>query len=206
MKTVPFRIIPAFILGILLIASAGCATSAPSRFYTLNSLAVPATLPPATSAEKKHVIAVVPVAVPEYLDRPQIVTRSGKNELKLSEFNRWAGSFNADVTRVLVENLSVLLAREPLTVLRWVPAEQALLPVKYRIGVQLTGFDGSPGGTVLLRAQWTLFGENGRKAIFLGESNITEQTGGQEYEDLVDAMSRALESLSRDIAAAIISR
>ena len=35
-------------------------------------------------------ITLVSVAVPHYLKRPQIVTRSNKNELESAEFHQWA--------------------------------------------------------------------------------------------------------------------
>ena len=64
------------------------------------------------------VVAVGPVAIPDYLDRPQILTRSGPSELQLAEFERWAGSLEKDVSRVLAENLSTLLEKDHVIVLR----------------------------------------------------------------------------------------
>ncbi len=61
----------------LAIITAGCATSPPARFYTLNGIDKPEHAPPTTTG-KEETIGVGPVSIPAYLDRPQIVTLSGK--------------------------------------------------------------------------------------------------------------------------------
>lgn len=55
----------------------------------------------------------------------------------------------------------------------------------------------------MLRARYTIYGADGRKVVSVGESTVREQAGGPDYESLVAAMSRALATLSREIAAAI---
>ncbi|MCB1821939.1 MAG: membrane integrity-associated transporter subunit PqiC, partial [Candidatus Competibacteraceae bacterium] len=75
---------------------AGCGSTPPTAFYTLSPLS--ASLPTAqTSASRSDVtIGVGPVTVPEFLDRPQIVTRTTANRLDVDEFHRWGGSLQED--------------------------------------------------------------------------------------------------------------
>jgi uncharacterized lipoprotein YmbA len=76
----------------------GACASTPSRFYLLNALATPETIPsPATS--QGPVIGVGPITMPRYVDRPQIVTRVGRNQLALGEFDRWAEPLQNNVSR-----------------------------------------------------------------------------------------------------------
>jgi uncharacterized lipoprotein YmbA len=196
-----FRGIAASVLLFSLIAAGGCA-STPARFYTLNSLITTETPVKNVSDKGSFITVIGPVTLPGYLDRPQVVVRSGQNELKLSEYDRWAGPLESDISRVLVENLSALLVNDHATVLRWEPSVQALVPVKYRVSVALTRFEGAPGGSVLLKAQWSIFSQD-RRLLLTKESGITEQVNGNSYDSLVAAMSKALESLSRDIAGAV---
>ena len=63
----------AFCLGL------GACASTPSRFYILNTIPASETIP-ATAAERGPVIGVGSVTFPKYLDRPQIVTRAGRNQ------------------------------------------------------------------------------------------------------------------------------
>lgn len=113
------KITLAVLLWIGLFAMGGCASSKQARFYTLSPMSAPGDLPKRVPAEQRMAVAIGPVAIPDYLNRPQIVSRSGPRELKLAEFERWAGSLEEDISRVVAENLSVLLAPDNVTVLRW---------------------------------------------------------------------------------------
>jgi hypothetical protein len=158
-----------------------------------------ATVTHGVSSEQSPIIAVGPVRIPDYLDRPQIVTRSGKNELNLSEFNRWAGSLGDDVNRVLVEDISSLLPADRFFVVRWTPYLASQVPVSYNVELHVDRFEGTLGDSVLLRAQWAVLGK-GKRLLLKKESRISEQMNGSSYDALVAAMSSALERLSRDIA------
>jgi uncharacterized lipoprotein YmbA len=192
----------AVFLWICLLGLGGCAGTKPAKFYTLNSLSAPGERSGAVSAERGIAVAVGPVAIPDYLDRPQILTRSGPRELKLAEFDRWAGSLEQDVSRVLTENLSGLLAPDNVTVLRW-GGDAYPFPAKYRVGVDMTRFEGTIGESVILAARWSVSREEDRKILSAHESIVKERVEGQDYDALVEAMSRALTGLSREIAAAI---
>ena len=48
-------------------------------------------------------IGVGPVTVPDYLDRPQIATRSSSSSLQFSEFDRWAEPLEKNLMRVLAD-------------------------------------------------------------------------------------------------------
>ena len=87
------------LLVIATLALAACATSPPSRFYTLSGPPAPAA--PATTLS----IAVGPVAIPAVVDRPEIVVSVGENEVWLDEFNRWASP--------LAEAIALSRRREP---------------------------------------------------------------------------------------------
>ena len=54
-----------------------------------------------------------------------------------------------------------------------------------------------------LIVRWSLFGGKQKKLMGVKRSSIREPTRGAGYEDLVAAQSRALATLSREIAAAI---
>jgi uncharacterized lipoprotein YmbA len=142
---------------------------------------------------------VGPIKFPEYLDRQEIVTRSSSNKITLSDFDLWAGSLAEDFSRVLVENLSVLLSTE--SVILYPRLRPGL--ARYQILVDVLRFDGSPGGDVSLIARWAILEGKERKVASMRKSTITESSGGKGYEAVVAANSRALEKLSREIADAI---
>jgi len=72
----------------------GCASTEPSRFYILHSLSGSEAETQIAAAENGVAIGIGPIELPEYLDRPQIVTRLSKNELQLAEFDQWVEPLN----------------------------------------------------------------------------------------------------------------
>jgi uncharacterized lipoprotein YmbA len=63
--------------------------------------------------------------------------------------------------------------------------------------------DGSLGGNVSLEAWWMVFSGDGKRMLVSKKSTFTEAVGGQDYKSLVSAQSRALGTLSREIAEVI---
>jgi uncharacterized lipoprotein YmbA len=139
------------------------------------------------------------MAIPETIDRPQIVTRSGPNRLRVDEFHRWAGSLREDFLRVLSANLSILLKTNRVTTHPW---EDYFQPT-YRIVLDVHQFDGSPGQQVTLQVTWTITGQDGRNALLVRKSNMTQPVSAKDYDTFVAAKSRILASFSREIATEI---
>ena len=69
--------------------------------------------------------------------------------------------------------------------------------------MELLRLDGSLGGNVSLDAWWIVFSGDGKKILASKRSTLTEAVGGKDYKSLVGAQSRALGTLSRQIAEAI---
>jgi hypothetical protein len=187
---------------VLLLALAVCFSacggkSATSQFYVLSPLPQPG-----LSAGEGMTIGVFPVSMPDYLDRPQIVTRVSDNEIKLDEFSRWAEPLKDSFTRALVQNLSTLL--NTAKVVR--TTRSAGVPMALQVGVEVVQFDGTLGGQVVLIVQWGVFEADGKKLLMGKRSSFKEPTGAATYEALVAAESRAVAALSREIAEAIKTR
>jgi len=202
----PFRRTFVPLLAVYLATLVGCATTTPSRFYTLTPMKSADGSSTAAPFDQGALLAVGPVRLPEYLDRPQIATRSEGNEVRLHETERWAGSLQEDVSRVLIENLSALLAGKRVAVVRWSSAMQTMAPFRNRLAIEILRFEGPVGGTVVLKARYALLGPDGRAVISTGESTVREPAGGSDYESLTAAMSRALAAFSREVAAAVPAR
>jgi uncharacterized protein len=188
------------------LVAAGCASTLPSKFYTLTPLKAVDATAGVTPVGEGDVLAVGPVRLPDYLDRPQIMTRSEGNEIRMAETERWAGSLQEDVSRVLVENLSALLAGKRVAAVRWSSVMQTMAPFRTRLAVEILRFEGTVGGTVVLKARYALLGPDGKNVISAGESIVREPAGGGDYEALAAAMSRALAVFSKEVAAAVPAR
>ena len=184
--------------GLALVSAGACSIkseTAPSRFYMLRALPTDASSS-ATQGAGGPVLVLGPVTIAAYLDRPQIVTRGSGREVKLSEFERWAEPLKDDVEAVMANNLSVLVPTERISVY------PAMLPpdVDLRIAVEVLRFDGSLGGEAVLEARWSLIVSDTDEPILTKRSRFEQATGGPGYDAFVEALNRALEALSREVA------
>jgi len=173
----------------------GCAQSPEARFYTLTPLAQQEVQaqPAATSAVS---VNIMPVEIPDYLNRPQIVTRSGQNELQLAEFDRWAGSLPDNIAEVMAENLSQLLASDKVLARSWGRYEKT----NYTLMLRITRLDCVPGVTVTMRAQWALSTPPDGASVATRVSTYSEKLQNARYDTAVSAVSTLLGRISKEIA------
>jgi uncharacterized lipoprotein YmbA len=177
----------------------GCSTGPPTRLYVLTSLSRAEFAPPATG-RREISIGIGPVELPQYVNRPQIVTGQQSSELQSAASAQWAEPLQDGFTRVLAENLSLLLATDRVALFPW----KTFTP-EYQVVVEVTHFLGQTGGAVSLVALWSILNKDGQEALVSKKSSFREATGSSEYAALAAAMSRTVAALSRDIAAALLA-
>ena len=179
-----------------LTALIGCSASQPTQFYTLSGLNA-ASEPTDGKAMR---LGVGPVYLPAYLDRPQVVTRSGANQMTVAEFEQWAEPLETTFQRVLTENLSHRLATDRVATL---PARRDM-PLDHQVEVEVTRFDADETGQVVLDARWRIFDGRGDRLLHRGRSQTEERVAeAGDYEQIAAAMSRCLAAMSGEIADAI---
>ncbi len=174
-------------------ALAGCGSSPKANFYTLGS----GGLPPQASTAAPYRIAIGQVSVPDMIDRPQIVTRAGANQVTIDEFARWAEPLKSELPRVIAANL----AREVPGALVSTYPQSASMAADCKLQIEVQRFDSAPGDAATVEVLWTLRPAKGESIS--GRAVAREATGGPGYDELVAAHGRALAAVSRDIAAAV---
>ena len=182
-------------LGICLLLLVGCSSSPTTRHYVLSPLTGGGKVP----EESCISIGVGPIKLPEYVNRPQIVTRTSPNELSLSSFEQWAEPLTDSVPRMLAENISRLVCTKEVVLFPWRPSQTP----EYRVEVEVLQMDGTLGSTVSLEAWWSVTYGGDKKARLTRKATYSEPVAGKGYDTLVQAHSRALAALSRDIAGAL---
>ena len=185
-----------FLTGLCLLILAGCGITKPSRFYILTPVEESGS---AIHAAQGPAVGIGPLRFPDYLDRPEIVHRSGDNQLYYAGSDRWAEPLKATFGRTLAENLSVLLPTDRTSMHPW-PRDTA---IDYQLALSVTRFDSDAEGTVVLSAHWEIIRTEDGAVIKRQKSVYTEAAGSLAYPAIVAAQSRAVEALSRDIAAVI---
>lgn len=192
-------------LAIVLLILTGClgakGPTQSTKFYVLNSLYSLEEKETLVAKMPNTTIGVGPVELPKYINRPHIVTRAIQNEIQIEEFERWAEPIDSNFFRVLADNLSILLQTDNIVSF---PAKRST-KVDYQVAVTVTRFDGVVGEYALLRARWSIYGENGEKKLTSKHSVYKQPVNGEELKDLVSAQSLALAHFSNDIAQAIAS-
>ena len=174
----------------------GCGSSR-ETYYTLStSVAVNGT--PSASSESAYSIAVGPITLPEVVDRPQFVLRAGPNEVSIVELHRWAGPLKSEIPRVIADNLAADLNVKRVAAYPQSAGDNA----DYRVLVDIQRFDSTIGESVTIDALWTVKRVSDG-TLRTGRSMARESSRGGSYETMVAAHSRALATISREIAEAI---
>jgi len=177
----------------------GCASSQPTRFYVLNALEAsgndPAGNCPAGAA---LTLGIQPVGVPRYLERPQIMTKAGENEFRLSELNVWAEPLGDNITRVMAHSMG----RVPCIQVAAIPKPQSPA-ISHRLSIEVVRLEGTLGGQALLDVRWSVTDEMSKQVLFTRTSTYRESVGSNDYSGLVRAYNRLLDAFSREASDAI---
>lgn len=185
------------VITISVLTIAGCATTPPPTYFQLEE---PANVQ-LSGVERGIAVGVGPLNLPAYLDRPHIVTRATEHRLELSEFNRWAEPLKDSMLRVIAVNLSNQLETTRVFAL---PRRRPVVPIEFKVEINVARFDGTLGGEVMLVARWILLGREDQ-LISTKVSIIREQSGGGGYDALIKAQNRTLHKLSNEIVEAILA-
>jgi uncharacterized lipoprotein YmbA len=183
-----------------LLTCAGCVGGSPTtRFYVLTPLEGVDRSNPTATATTALAVGIQRVALPDYLNRPQIVTRIGPSQLAFAEFDRWASPLVNEFSRVLGENLRALIPSDQVVVFPWPQTAH----LDYEVTVDVAQFEGRRGGDCSLVARWSIYGRETRAVVRAGTSSLSEPTKGGDYNAIAAAQSQLIATLSREIAAAL---
>jgi uncharacterized lipoprotein YmbA len=188
-----------FVLISLWIILGGCGGSPASRFYVLSPMPASDDNVQVKTDNGCYGIGVGPVTLPNYTDRPEIVTTISANKVSLGEFDRWAEPLIDGFPRILMENLSTLLCTDPITIYPL----RGPTPIDYRVEVEVIRFDGTLGESASLIARWIIIDEKESSILLTRKSNLSSPVPAGGYEALVSAQSQNIAALSREIAEGI---
>lgn len=163
----------------LLALCAACGTTSPSRFFALSALESDGT-------GGNAAVVVDPVQVADYLKRPQLVRRQSAVELEVDEYSRWAEPLDLALTRVLDQDLRVLLGAGAGGVTR--------------VACSVTRFEEDVDGSAVLEASYTLRSVDGpqdpRAQAWIARAPLAERGDPA-------ALAAALDGLVHDFARAL---
>lgn len=147
------------------------------------------------------IIGLGPVKIPEYQNRPQIVTQNKDRMLTFAEFDRWGEPLDLAVARIINENLIVMLPGVNLQSYPW----NLVIPVRYQVIMDVTQLESELDKDLLFTAQWSILDLENKGIVFTKRSEFRQQIKPDNYSGLADTLSLACASLSSEIAEALAS-
>ena len=191
-------------IAVITLLLAGCGTFSPrpdpSRFFTLSSLpeVEQARLKNSTRPEKMF-LGIGPIKFPSYLDRQEIVVRTAQNRFEVSEHDRWAEPLQENFSRVLSENLALLLDTDLIIIYPWSPANRPC----YHVEIEVLRLEANSERNGQLFARWSILDSANKKVAVVKESRVTRNAKEKSTDGSVAALSEAVGDLSREIATAV---
>ncbi len=182
----------AYLISLAFIVAAARCSTAPARFYSLDSTATSDRAPAANAS-----VLVGPVTIPAAVDQPQFVVRVAPNRVEVDEFNRWVAPLNDGIARAVAGDLVVLLGSPDVA-----SAQLANFNPDYRVTIDVQRFESIRGDAAVVEAVWTVR-KTASGETRSGRTVAREPVQGQGFDALAAAHSRALTRMSGDIAAAI---
>ncbi|MEO8297576.1 MAG: PqiC family protein [Burkholderiales bacterium] len=184
----------------LLLAGCAATPSPPPQLYQLRlappePLAAATITPPATPAEAWQLI--LPVQVPEYLDRDALLLPTGQAGLQPLGRHRWAEPLRDALPRLLRADLAAWRGAGSV----WLAPLPPGLAITRELRVELLAFEALPDRSgVHLRARWSLTAGGPAGAPAVHEEDLTAASTGPEPDALVAAHRLALWRLAQRIA------
>lgn len=140
-------------------------------------------------------VGVGPVDFPEYLRRPDIVTRTSPTEIDISTNDLWGEPLDKNFKRVLRQNLAQLLNTQKIEEFPW-PRNAK---IDYQIEVDVERFEKNSDGQSQLVARWIIKDWPSGKDLYASETRVTTPVAAGDPAASA-ALSNNLATLSEEIA------
>jgi len=178
----------------------GCASSPQPRLYVFSTDGKEAEAVSRSTAESKYTVRIKALQLPQYIDRPQIVSRISPGELNADEFNRWGIPLSSSLARELAMNLMSDLPDAYVDINSW----KGQKDTTYLVDLDIIHLDGQLGGAVVLEAQWSVSKPGAPdEPATIKLSSYQRKTSDKTYESYVETMKLIVEDLGKDIAEVI---
>lgn len=144
-------------------------------------------------------IGVGPVALAEYLDRPNLVTQQAPNQLGVAEDHRWAGDLTDNIARVVAADLGRILRTGNVRTYPW----QTDSEISYQVTLDIRQLHSEADGNAVIEAGWRAYTLPDRRLKVSKTFTASEPLASDGYNASVAAQSRLLERLADNIAASL---
>lgn len=185
---------------VLIAFFSGCRSMTPAvNYYFLTPLSAGPFASVNSDGIRDMRVGILPIELPGYINRAQMVKRIGVNRMAVSSLNRWADYPDRMIQRVIGENLQLLLAEARIYSAPWPVGLQPDIVVDFSF-FELIGTDDKK---IRLSVVWTIRAKDDPAAVLSRRTSLSEKMPGSGFEDLAAAHSQVLTTLCRDVAHAL---
>ncbi|MCW8933471.1 MAG: PqiC family protein [Gammaproteobacteria bacterium] len=171
-----------------------CGTSPKTNFYILS-----AERSVETYEQDSVSVGVWKVDLPDVIDRPEIVTRTGDYTIELADFHRWAGGLESNISILIANELAHNLKTAHVDVSPW----SSYRKFDYQVKVHIRRFDGELGGESVLQGVYLILDGKGNNKILENSFSFTEKLKGKKYSDMAEVMSNLVIQLAEKVSTSI---
>lgn len=143
-----------------------------------------------SAVQKRISVNMMPITIPQYMARNNIVMLAPNGTVEISEFDRWAEAPQGGFERTLLENLS----RNGIDAFSYPAVSRGAPNLKIYVYDCIATF----GGNFLFKGKWQLDSADAGKS--LSGDFVLDKPCGTSYADFVKDVDAALAALSSDIA------
>jgi uncharacterized lipoprotein YmbA len=168
--------------------------SDPTRYFVLSSQPgkPPRAAPPIT-------VGVNHVELPEYLIRPELVTRSASNQLTIAEYDRWGEPLKDSFARTFRQDLGNELGAGHVVAAPFDPADRPA----FSVDLEVRRFERVGDEGALLEATWTVRDGTSAATLATRHSRVRTPLSSADASATVAALSSTVATLAAEVAAAV---
>ena len=147
-------------------------------------------------------VEITSLRLPQYLEKPQIITRSHQNQLIMAEYHQWGGNLRKNMIRVMAQNISRLLDTPKVSMAPFRPSPAP----DFCVDVEVMGFEADGLGQVKFSAQWRLGGNGKTLTTRMTTLETPVQGGSLDFDPIVLAMGSLVGDFCQIIAQEILEQ
>lgn len=164
---------------------AACANQHPTHYY---SLGMQAAQTQGYHLPEQINLGILPVKLPNMLDRPGIVTKKNGPEIQVASHHIWAGDLKENLTLTISELLAQQLHTDKVTSGPW----NARFRPEYQLQIEFQKFIGKRGERAYLKAHWELLADFGKVRLYHQTTELDVAVSGEEYADYISSLDELL--------------
>jgi len=167
-----------------------CSSSPVTSFYQLRPIEAAV---PYSSQAKNLTLLINKIKFPEYLDRPQIVTRKSDYKLQLNENHHWAEPLKNEFTQVFIENINTRMGSKQSVML----LKQSNRIADISVNIEVLQLDVNTDNLAVLTVKWSYWGNT--KVLLNPKTEIKSfefKSKNNTQESKVEAQSQTIAAFS----------